>query len=196
VVFGDGSLQLTASLAGPTGPAGPTGFTGLQGATGAIGPQGPAGADGADGATGATGATGAQGPEGLGNARYADDGTTGWGIEPIDTTQDLIAIPPVFNETSIRSVLVYGEDPTVTYSVYSVSLVTGVSTLLGSGTVGTLLDITDFQADNQVNYLLFRFAASATTHTIYGGNLYRGDTGVLLSNFGLHPSHFLVNNDE
>lgn len=147
------------------------------------------------GADGADGATGPQGVAGPGNARYADDGASGWGIEPIDAVEDLVAIPDVKSASTVKSVIVYGEDTAVTFSVYSVAVTTGAATLLGSGTVGTLLDITDFVCGDQDNHLVLRFAASTTAQTIYGGKLYEDDAGTTVHELGLTPRHFLVNND-
>ena len=62
--------------------------------------------------------------------RFEDDGASGWGVEPIDAIEDLIAIPKTKANVTIMSVIAYGEDTTVTYSVYSVAVATGVSTLL------------------------------------------------------------------
>lgn len=61
LVFGDGSVQYTAEVAGPEGPAGPQGPQGPQGDVGATGPAGP---QGAKGDTGAAGPAGPQGPQG------------------------------------------------------------------------------------------------------------------------------------
>jgi len=90
---------------------------------------------------------------------------------------------------------VYGEDSAVTFSVYSVAVATGTSTLLGSGTVGTLLDITDFTTGNQANYMVIRFAASTTAQTIYGGLLFKDAGATLFEDMGLTPRDFIVNND-
>ncbi|HVS17554.1 MAG TPA: FG-GAP-like repeat-containing protein, partial [Planctomycetota bacterium] len=62
--FGDGSLQTSAQLVGPSGPAGPAGPQGLEGPAGAIGPIGPTGPTGPQGPVGPKGATGPTGPTG------------------------------------------------------------------------------------------------------------------------------------
>ena len=126
---------------------------------------------------------------------FEDDGASGWGVEPVDSTTELIAIPTITKNKTVASVIVYGEDTAVTYSVYSVALSTGTPTLLGSGTVGTLLDITDFTSGNQADYLLFRFAASTTSQTIYGGQLFTDDLGTAYEFDSLTPVHFFVNDD-
>jgi hypothetical protein len=136
-----------------------------------------------------------QGPAGLSAAHFEDDGASGWGVDPIDAVQDLIAMPQVARSTTIRSLIVYGEDTGVTYDVYSVAVSTGAATLLGSGTVGTLLDITDFSSGDADNYLALRFAASTTAQTIYGGKLFRQDGGTQTADLGLRPQDFLVNDD-
>jgi hypothetical protein len=184
----DGATGLT----GATGPTGATGLPGADGADGATGLTGATGPAGPTGATGATGPTGAIGPQGLGAARIEGDGASGWGIDPIDATQDLMAIPPVTASATIKSVIIHGEDSAVTYSVYSVAMSTGTPTLLGSGTVGTLLDITDFTAASHANYLLIRFAASTTTQTIYGGRMFTDDAGTVVHDRAILPGDFGV----
>jgi hypothetical protein len=113
----------------------------------------------------------------------------------VDAVQDLIAMPRVDGSATIRSLIVYGEDAGVTYSVYSVAVATGVPTLLGSGTVGTTLDITDFAASSQSNYLLLTFVASTTSQTLFGGKLFTDDSGILPYANGILPSDFMLNDD-
>ena len=60
IMFPDGTLQTSATVAGPAGP---------QGIPGPQGPAGPAGADGAIGLRGPKGIPGAQGPAGNAGAR-------------------------------------------------------------------------------------------------------------------------------
>jgi hypothetical protein len=107
----------------------------------------------------------------------------------------LVAIPVIKDGITIKSVMVYGEDTAVTYTVYSVAVSTGVATSLGNGTVGTLLDITDFTSGTQDDYLAIRVAASTTSQTIYGGKLYTDDSGTTVDGAGLTPRDFLVNDD-
>ncbi|MHC5209259.1 MAG: FG-GAP-like repeat-containing protein [Planctomycetota bacterium] len=185
-------------LPGPPGADGADGLPGPPGADGADGPPGPPGADGADGLPGPPGADGAQGPPGpigLSAAHYEDDGASGWGIDPIDATQDLIAVPDLPSNSTIRSLIVFGEDTAVTYDVYSVSIATGAPLALGSGTVGTMLDIVDFTSGQTENYLVLRFAASTTSQTIFGGRLFRDDIGTQVHSVGILPQDFLVNDD-
>ena len=91
IMFGDGTLQTTASsgISGPTGAtganstvAGPTGATGSTGATSTVaGPTGATGATGSTGATstvaGPTGATGATGSTGATSTVAGPTGATG-----------------------------------------------------------------------------------------------------------------------
>lgn len=104
-------------------------------------------------------------------------------------------MPSIRTGVTIRSLIVYGEDTAVTYSVYDVTIATGTPTLLGSGTVGTLLDITDFSNGNQDSYLVLRFAATTTTQTLYGGRLFSDDAGLLIEDLPLLPRDFVVNDD-
>jgi len=80
--FPDGTLQTTASIAGPQGPAGPHGATGPQGIPGPMGPQGFQGNPGADGAPGPQGVQGVAGPTGpagpAGDTQWSTNGTDVW----------------------------------------------------------------------------------------------------------------------
>jgi hypothetical protein len=67
VRFADGTVQTTATVAGPQGPAGvdgPQGPAGPQGSAGPQGPAGPPGSTGPQGSAGSNGVDGAQGPQG------------------------------------------------------------------------------------------------------------------------------------
>ncbi|MCP1156945.1 hypothetical protein NKS29_04040 [Bacillus infantis] len=120
---------------GAQGPQGETGATGAQGpqgetgATGAQGPQGETGATGAQGPQGETGATGAQGPQGP----QGPQGETG----VFDPAATIVNVGPnvnsQFNElrTAARTSIVE------LVSVYGLSDLRDVTTVTGSGTVGT-----------------------------------------------------------
>ena len=82
----------------------------------------------------------------------------------------------------------------MTYDVYSVAATTGVATSIGSGTVGTLLDITDFFTGEYDNYMVLRFAASTASQTIYGGKLFGMNDGTA-AGVGILPQDFVVNDD-
>lgn len=64
IIFGDGSVQGTATLKGDTGAKGDKGDTGAPGAVGAIGPKGDTGANGPAGSVGPIGPTGDKGDTG------------------------------------------------------------------------------------------------------------------------------------
>jgi hypothetical protein len=68
--------------------------------------------------------------------------------------------------------------------------------LVSSGPNVALLDITDFQSGEQEAYMLYRFDASSTSQTIYGGKIYRDDIGVTPHGLGLLPNDFLVNDND
>ena len=203
--FNDGTSMNTAQVAGPVGPvgpAGPTGMNGLDGAAGLDGAVGPAGTNGLNGASGLDGAVGPIGPmgapglPGVGTIRFEDNALIGWGIEPVSSEGELIAIPALEANSTIRSVIVFGEDTGVTYEVYSVNISKGKPSLLGSGVIGTHLDIRNFNTGNQERYLLFRFDASTSAQTIFGGRLFSDEAGMVTTDVGLTPRDFIVNDDE
>lgn len=156
---------------------------GMTGAPGPIGPIGPMGMNGI------------QGPPGLANVRFADNGTSAWGIAPASPSEQLIAIPEMTGNATVRSIILYGSDPSVTFEVYNVEVRTGTPTLLGTGNVGTLLDIQDFFSRDFHHYLLIKVDSSMTSQPVFGGRLFRNNTGTLASNTGLTPRDFMINDD-
>lgn len=189
----------SSGLAGPTGPAGPAGPTGATGATGATGPPGPTGAPGPTGPAGATGATGPVGPVGPTGANgpgvdFDSSGASGWGVDPVGAGAKLYCAPPITNVQPVASLVLHGDDPTVTYTVYQVHIVTGSPVVLGTGTVGTLLDITDFgQGPDGSLYLLIEVdVTSPSAETIYGGMLYSDNAGTVPIFAPLTPHEFFV----
>ena len=144
----------------------------------------------------AAGAQGTAGPTGPGHSMIEDDGASGWGIDPAATVQELMAFPEVAKGVTIGSLIVHGEDTAVTFTAYSVAISTGTPTSLGSGTVGTLLDITDYTNSDSTTYLVLRVdVASTTADTIYGAILYTDSTGTTSSSRPLSPGDFHVNDD-
>ena len=97
---------------------------------------------------------------------------------------------------NVASMILFGQDTSVTYSVYSVSLGTGTSSLLGNGTVGTLLDITNFNTTANTAYMMIRVNVSnTTTQTIYGGRMFKDDAGTAITQSAIVPRDFMVNDD-
>lgn len=184
---------------GPQGIQGPPGAPGAEGATGPIGPPGPPGLQGIQGPPGPAGADGPVGPPGpIGPAvRYNDDGTSGWGIDPPAGASELIAIPNLWVLRGVSGMIILGEDSTVPVTVYSVNMVDGSSTLIGSGTVGSFVDIVDFINNPPTTlYLLIKVGVThPTAQTIYGGVLYGNAAATEESDFILRPTDFHADND-
>jgi hypothetical protein len=129
-------------------------------------------------------------------ARFEDDGASGWGVDPVDGNQELVAFPTVPLGETVASLILRGQNTSVTFTVHSVVISTGVATSLGSGTVGTLLNITDFTNATNTEYLLVRVNVSdPTSHTIFGGTLFKNDGGTSVTQNALLPKDFLVNDD-
>jgi len=125
-----------------------------------------------------------------------DDGASGLGVDPGDAAQELIAFPRVSQGDTIASLIVHGEDSGVTITVYSVAIATGTPTSLGTGSVGTLLDITDYTNSDSTTLLMIRVdVADATSDTIYGAILYTDDSGTTSSPLPVSPADFLANDD-
>jgi hypothetical protein len=153
------------------GPQGPAGLDGAPGPTGATGETGPAGSQGPSGPIGPVGPTGPAGP---GTVRFADNGTSGWGIDVTAPDQSLVAALQIPIGAVVGAVTVYGEDSGVAVEVYQVALATGTRTLLGSGTVGTPVDSIDHTGSLD-SYLLLRVDASTSAQTVFGAQLHGAD---------------------
>jgi len=105
-------------------------------------------------------------------------------------------MPAIELNQPVRSLILHGQNSSVSFTVYQVDLTTGTPTSLGTGNVGTLLDITDFQDATNTQYLLIRVDVSnANSHTLFGGVLYTDDAGTSPTTFSLRPVDFLINDD-
>ena len=120
-------------------------------------------------------------------------GSSGWGVDPQNASQHLLAQPTIFKLSLVASTLILGQDTSVPVSIYSVDMIGGVSTLLGTGTVGTLIDHVDFFNNPATTlYLVIKIETShATDDTIYGGILY-SDLGSSELNWNIPPANFVV----
>ena len=110
---------------------------------------------------------------------------------------ELYAIPTLWVLRQVTGLIILGQDNTVPVSVYSVNMLDGSPTLLGTGTVGTHVDIVDFINNPPTSlYLLIKVGVThPTSQTIYGGVMY-GDAGFAEeSDFILRPTDFFTDND-
>jgi hypothetical protein len=187
--------------AGPEGPAGEIGPAGPEGSAGAVGPEGPMGPEGPSGAAGETGPAGADGalgpagppgeagPVGPAGApgplglSFGAQSALGVGVEVGQSGQRLVASVRVPTGERIGSAIVYGSDPGLAYEVCRVELASGARTVLGSGFVGSLLDLEPEHVGSAGDYLLVLLAPSAPGQRIYGGLLNGPDqAGTLYAN--------------
>jgi hypothetical protein len=131
---------------------------------------------------------------GGGGAVFNDSGTKGWGVDPHDNSFVLVAFPQFRRAETCASLIVFGENSAVTYQVFNVDSTTGSPSLLGSGTMNTLLDISDYVQSTNSKYLVIKvFVTDLDNDTVYGGVLYKNDAGTLELDFGLTPKDFLRN---
>jgi hypothetical protein len=179
----------TAGLAGPPGPTGPPGATGPPGPAGAMGPMGltgPAGSPGARGPAGLTGPAGPAGPAGAAGPKgdqgppgltgtngpaFVDTSASAWGAVSGGTGLKLHAIVEVPAGQTVSHVVLWGDTPGLSYSVFAVHAPTGSPTLLGGGVLGATVDLTDYTA-TVLDYVSIRVNVTSPLQRIFGGVLY------------------------
>jgi hypothetical protein len=125
---------------------------------------------------------------------FNDSGTEGWGVDPFNNSAVLVAFPQFRRTDTCASLIVFGENPGITYQVFNVDAVTGSPALLGSGTMNTLLDISDYVQSSNNKYMMIKvFVTDIDNDTVFGGVLYKNDPGTIELDFGLTPKDFLLN---
>ena len=97
-----------------------------------------------------------------------DDGGN-WGVRVQQSSLELFCMVPIpvgFEATDVR---LYGNN-TRSVTVYEMNYTTGGRTTLGSGSVGSNINITDTPYSS-TNYILIRINTSSTSDVIYGGHV-------------------------
>ncbi len=147
--------------------------------TGLVGPPGPPGADGDPGPAGPAGADGPPGPPGTNGPAFADDTPSGWGAVAGADALEMHAVVQLPRGGTASAIHLFGNDPTVTFDAFAVYIPTGQPIPLGSGTIGTLLDVVDYTASD-ADYLLIRVNVTSATQRIFGGLIYAPNEGAPL----------------
>jgi hypothetical protein len=147
-----------AGLEGPPGPAGPAG------APGVAGPPGPPGPPGSPGTNGPA---------------FADDTPSGWGAVAGASGLHMHAVIEIPLGQTVGGIQLFGDDPSVAYDVFAVHVPTGKPTLLGSGTLGPVVNLQDYTA-SELDYLLVRVNVTSAAQRVFGGVVYRPATGPVL----------------
>ena len=162
---------------------------------GAQGPQGPAGANGSNGNTGARGADGADGSAGgvygniikilptqfMGNDDVSyertvieDDVRGKLGVRVTHSSQEIFAAVSIPEGKKVTGYAVYASSRVSTY-LNGVVNTTGVSSEIGSGDSGSVIDLRTDYNSAQTNYVAIKVITTSTGQVIYGATIVIAD---------------------
>ena len=162
---------------------------------GAQGPQGPAGANGSNGSTGARGADGADGSAGgvygniikilptqfMGNDDVSyertvieDDIRGKLGVRVTHSSQEIFAAVSIPEGKKVTGYAVYASSRVSTY-LNGVVNTTGVSSEIGSGDSGSVIDLRTDYNSAQTNYVAIKVITTSTGQVIYGATIVIAD---------------------
>ena len=162
---------------------------------GAQGPQGPAGANGSNGNTGARGADGADGSAGgvygniikilptqfMGNDDVSyertvieDDIRGKLGVRVTHSSQEIFAAVSIPEGKKVTGYAVYASSRVSTY-LNGVVNTTGVSSEIGSGDSGSVIDLRTDYNSAQTNYVAIKVITTSTGQVIYGATIVIAD---------------------
>ena len=162
---------------------------------GAQGPQGPAGANGSNGNTGARGADGADGSAGgvygniikilptqfMGNDDVSyertvieDDIRGKLGVRVTHSSQEIFAAVNIPEGKKVTGYAVYASSRVSTY-LNGVVNTTGVSSEIGSGDSGSVIDLRTDYNSAQTNYVAIKVITTSTGQVIYGATIVIAD---------------------
>lgn len=166
-----------------------------DGAQGPQGPQGPAGANGSNGNTGARGADGADGSAGgvygniikilptqfMGNDDVSyertvieDDIRGKLGVRVTHSSQEIFAAVSIPEGKKVTGYAVYASSRVSTY-LNGVVNTTGVSSEIGNGDSGSVIDLRTDYNSAQTNYVAIKVITTSTGQVIYGATIVIAD---------------------
>ena len=159
---------------------------------GAQGPQGPAGANGSNGNTGARGADGPAGgvygniikilpTQFMGNDDVSyertvieDDIRGKLGVRVTHSSQEIFAAVSIPEGKKVTGYAVYASSRVSTY-LNGVVNTTGVSSEIGSGDSGSVIDLRTDYNSAQTNYVAIKVITTSTGQVIYGATIVIAD---------------------
>lgn len=174
---------------GPQGPAGPKGDTGDAGADGSNG------STGSRGPTGNTGARGAAGPAGgvygniikilptqfMGNddvnyerTAIEDDIRDKLGVRVTHSSQEIFASTTIPEGKKVTGYAVYASSKVTTY-LNGVNLASGVSSEIGTGFSGSVINLKTAYNSAGTNYVAIKVMTTSTGQVIYGAAIIIAD---------------------
>tara|TARA_R110000787_G_scaffold278614_1_gene388424 strand:+ start:864 stop:1583 length:720 start_codon:yes stop_codon:yes gene_type:complete len=164
------------------------GAQGPQGPAGAKGDTGDAGADGSNGSNGSTGARGAAGPAGgvygniikilptefMGNDDVSyertvieDDVRGKLGVRVASSSQEIFASTTIPEGKKVTGYAVYSSSSVSTY-LNGIVLSTGVSSEIGNGNSGAVINLKTAYNSAETNYVAIKVMTTSTGQVIYG----------------------------
>ena len=170
------------------GAQGPQGPAGAKGDTGADGSNGSNGSTGSRGPTGSTGARGAAGPAGgvygniikilptefMGNDDVSyertvieDDVRGKLGVRVASSSQEIFASTTIPEGKKVTGYAVYSSSSVSTY-LNGIVLSTGVSSEIGNGNSGSVINLKTAYNSAETNYVAIKVMTTSTSQVIYG----------------------------
>jgi hypothetical protein len=171
---------------GPQGPAGAKGDTGDAGADGSNGSNGSTGARGPAGSAGARGAAGSAGgvygnlikilpTQFMGNDDVSyertvieDDVRGKLGVRVAHSSQEIYAAVTIPEGKKVTGYAVYASSKVTTY-LNGVVNTTGVSSEIGTGFSGAVINLKTAYNSAETNYVAIKVMTTSTGQVIYGG---------------------------
>ena len=171
------------------------GAQGPQGPAGAKGDTGNAGADGSNGSNGSTGARGADGAAGgvygskikilptqfMGNDDASlertvieDDVRNKIGVRVASSSQEIFASVTIPEGKKVTGYAVYSSS-TVSTFLNGVIVTTGVSSSIGSGNSGAVINLKTSYNSAETNYVAIKVMTTSTGQVIYGATIIIAD---------------------
>ena len=164
---------------GPKGDKGDTGNAGANGSNGSTGARGPAGNTGARGADGAAGGvygniikilpTQFMGNDDVSYERTVieDDVRGKLGVRVTHSSQEIFASTTIPEGKKVTGYAVYASSKVTTY-LNGVNLTSGVSSEIGTGFSGAVINLKTAYNSAELNYVAIKVMTTSTGQVIYG----------------------------
>ncbi len=164
---------------GPAGAKGDTGDAGADGSNGSTGARGPAGNDGARGAAGAAGGvygniikilpTQFMGNDDVSYERTVieDDIRGKLGVRVAHSSQEIFASVTIPEGKKVTGYAVYSSS-TVSTFLNGVDATSGVSSEIGNGNSGSVINLKTAYNSAETNYVAIKVMTTSTSQVIYG----------------------------
>lgn len=165
---------------GPKGDTGDAGADGSNGSNGSTGARGPAGSAGARGAAGAAGGvygnlikilpTQFMGNDDVNYERTTieDDIRGKLGVRVTHSSQEIFASVTIPEGKKVTGYAVYASSKVTTY-LNGVDLASGVSSEIGTGFSGAVINLKTTYNSAETNYVAIKVMTTSTGQVIYGG---------------------------